>query len=94
MARLNAQELAKALQSLPEWSGEGGEIRRAYQFPGFMAAIGFVNRAAQLAESANHHPDIDIRYNKVLVALSTHDEGGVTEKDVALATKLDAAVGD
>ncbi len=91
MARLNAQDLAKALEGLPDWQSESGAIRCSYRFPDFMAAIGFVNRAAQLAEAANHHPDIDIRYNRVLVTLSTHDEGGVTEKDVDLAAKLDAA---
>jgi 4a-hydroxytetrahydrobiopterin dehydratase len=93
MTRLNGQDLASALQSLPGWLGEDAEIRRSYQFTDFVTAIAFVNRVADLAEEANHHPDIDIRYNRVLIALSTHDEGGVTEKDVDLAARLDAAAG-
>jgi len=66
-------------------------IARTYQFKDFVAAIKFVNAIAKLAEKAWHHPDIDIRWNKVALALTTHDEGGLTEKDFALAKKFDAA---
>lgn len=91
MPSLSAQALAQALQGLPDWQGTAEEIRRVYQFDDFVEAMAFVNRVAGRAEAANHHPDIDIRYNKVIIALSTHDEGGVTQKDVDLARQLDAA---
>ncbi len=91
MARLSEQELQASLPSIDGWQGGTAEIKRTYQFKDFLAAMTFVNRAAELAESANHHPDIDIRYNKVTLALTTHDEGGVTQKDVELARKLNQA---
>jgi len=68
---------------------DGGEIRKDFQFDTFPVAIAFVNLLADAAEEANHHPDIDIRYNRVLVALSTHSEGGVTDKDLALAGRAE-----
>jgi len=89
MAKLSDADLQAALHNLTGWQTGGDAIRRTFQFGGFPAAIAFVNRVAELAEAANHHPDIDIRYNKVSIGLSTHDEGGVTEKDVDLAAKLD-----
>ena len=90
MASLSAQELAQALQWLPVWQSTGNEIRRTYEFKDFVQAMAFVNRVADRAEAANHHPDIDIRYNKVAIGLTTHDEGGVTQKDVELARALDS----
>lgn len=89
MAVLTADELTAALTALPEWTMEGGEIVRTYQFADFVAAIAFVERVAPLAEEAAHHPDIDIRYNRVRIALTTHDEGGITGKDTALAARFD-----
>lgn len=68
-----------------------GAIQRTYQFKDFVTAIAFVNTIAQFAESAQHHPDILIRYNKITLTLSTHDAGGVTEKDFALAAQADKA---
>jgi len=65
------------------------EIRKTYQFENFVQAIAFVNRVADAAEAANHHPDIDIRYSRVAIALTTHDEGGISDKDVALAQQLE-----
>ncbi|MHB8574350.1 MAG: 4a-hydroxytetrahydrobiopterin dehydratase [Dehalococcoidia bacterium] len=88
MARLSDQELQAVLPSLDGWHGDAAEIRRTYQFEDFLGSLAFVNRAAEFAEAAQHHPDIDIRYNKVTVALTTHDEGGVSDKDIALARKL------
>ena len=67
-------------------------ITRTFQFPDFVAAMGFVNQVAGLAEAAGHHPDIDIRWNQVTLALTTHDVGGLTEKDFALAREIDGLV--
>ena len=74
------------------WRQEGESLVRDYKFEDFAEAMAFVNRVAELAEAADHHPDIDIRYNKVSIALSTHSEGGITEKDFALAEQIDEAV--
>jgi 4a-hydroxytetrahydrobiopterin dehydratase len=83
-------QIVVALASLPNWKRNGDVIARTYQFKDFPAAIKFVDAAAQLAEEEWHHPDIDIRWNKVTLALTTHDAGGLTEKDFALAKKFDA----
>ncbi|HEY7295133.1 MAG TPA: 4a-hydroxytetrahydrobiopterin dehydratase [Dehalococcoidia bacterium] len=88
MARLSEQQLSQELQGLSGWQQAGNEIRKTFQFDNFVRAIAFVNRVADAAEAANHHPDIDIRYNKVAIALTTHDEGGISDKDVALAQRL------
>jgi len=84
-------QIKVALKALPEWNRKGAIITRTYRFKDFVAAIKFVNAIAKLAEKAWHHPDIDIRWNKVALALTTHDEGGLTEKDFALAKEFDAA---
>lgn len=73
----------------PGWSQDGAAITKTYEFADFNEAIGFVTRLAIEAEKANHHPDIDIRWNKVTLTLSTHSEGGLTEKDLELADKAD-----
>ena len=88
MAKLTNQQIAAALQDLPGWTQSGNAIRREFQFEDFVQSITFVNRVAELAEDAEHHPDIDIRYNKVLLVLSTHDMGGLTDKDAALARQI------
>lgn len=90
MAKLTASELKTALATVPAWQRQGKNIERVFEFEDFVAAMKFVNAVAKLAEKANHHPDIDIRWNKVLLALSTHDEGGLTAKDFTLAGKFDA----
>jgi 4a-hydroxytetrahydrobiopterin dehydratase len=72
-----------------EHDEQRGAIRRTYELPSFASAIRFVDYVAQLAEDADHHPDIDIRYNRVTLTLSTHSAGGVTEKDFALARRID-----
>ena len=81
-----------ALAETPNWKKKRALIARTYEFKDFVAAMKFVNAAAKLAEQAWHHPDIDIRWNKVALALTTHDQGGLTAKDFALAKKFDAAV--
>jgi len=91
MQALSASEAQSRLGKLPGWQIEGGELVKTFQFQDFRAALGFVNRVGEAAEAAGHHPDIDIRYNKVRLSLVTHDAGGLTEKDFALAaaaTKL------
>ena len=90
MKKFSASDVKKALATMPDWKKKGATIARTYQFKDFPAAIIFVNAVAKLAERAWHHPDIDIRWNKVTLALTTHDAGGLTEKDFALARKFDA----
>lgn len=88
MAKLTETQIQKKLHTLPDWKYEGGTLVREYTFADFAAAFAFVARLAMLAEKANHHPDIDIRYNKVRVALVSHDAGGVTERDIAMAGEI------
>lgn len=92
MAKLNAIEIKAALVGTPEWRKKKSTISRAYEFKDFPSAIRFVNKVAAFAEQAWHHPDIDIRWNKVTLTLTTHDEGGLTDKDFALARKFDRLV--
>ncbi|HUA66921.1 MAG TPA: 4a-hydroxytetrahydrobiopterin dehydratase [Candidatus Saccharimonadales bacterium] len=91
MKKLSALQIKSALAAVPEWDREGVTISRTYQFKDFPAAVKFVNTAAAIAEEAWHHPDIDIRWNKVTLILTTHDAGGLTEKDFTLAQKFDRA---
>jgi len=90
--RLSEEEVENALIDLPEWELQGRDIVRVYEFKNFVESIEFVNAVAALAESANHHPDIDIRWNKVRIKLSTHSKGGLTRLDFELAEKLDEAL--
>jgi 4a-hydroxytetrahydrobiopterin dehydratase len=89
MKKLSAPEIKTALASVPDWKKNGLTIARTYPFKDFPAAIKFVNAVAKLAEQAWHHPDIDIRRNQVTLTLTTHDTGGLTEKDFDLAGKFD-----
>ncbi len=93
MALLESTAVRDQMRTLPGWSLQDSMIRRTYAFPDFLGAIAFVNTVASLAEQACHHPDIDIRWNRVTLALTTHDEGGLTAKDFDLARQLDAAAG-
>jgi len=86
--KLTDAEIQQALGGLSGWSLEGGEFVQQRTFKDFVAAMHFVNRVAELAEPAGHHPDIDIRYNRVRLALVTHDSGGITENDVSMARKI------
>jgi 4a-hydroxytetrahydrobiopterin dehydratase len=89
---LDAKEIKEALKDLPEWEQEGKAIERHLEFDDFSQAMDFVNGVAELAEDAEHHPDIDIRYNKVRLILSTHSKGGLTDSDMDLAEKIDTLV--
>ena len=93
MGKLTADEIREGLQQLPGWEQSGDEIVRTVRFPEFMDGIRFIARVAELAEAADHHPDIDIRYRNVRLALSTHEEGGLTEKDLELAKQINHVVG-
>lgn len=77
------------LAALAGWARDGDEIVKTYELPSFPDAISFVTRVADLAQKADHHPDLDIRYRNVRVALSTHSEGGITDKDFALAAEIE-----
>lgn len=90
MALLTKKEIRFVLAELSGWVLKGKEIRRKFEFTDFVHAMGFVNSVALIAERANHHPDIDIRWNKITLSLSTHSEGGLTEKDISLAKKVDS----
>jgi 4a-hydroxytetrahydrobiopterin dehydratase len=90
-ARLSDLEIQRALGSLPGWSRRGDVLTKTFSFPRFTDGVDFVVRIAQLAEAANHHPDIDIRYTKVTVTLSTHDAGGITVNDLELAKAIEAS---
>ena len=80
------------MAALPDWKIVSGELVRTYQFKDFRAALGFVNRVGELAEEAGHHPDIDIRYNRVRLGLTTHDAGGITVKDFDLAARSEKLI--
>jgi len=88
MTLLTDSEIQERLSRVPGWERWGGEIRRTWAFADFRAAMAFVNRVADLAETAGHHPDIDVRYSKVTLVLSTHDAGGLTARDFALAESI------
>ena len=90
MSVLTPEMVQESLRSLPRWKLEGKEIVRRYEFPDFAAAMVFVNQVAEQAEKAGHHPDIDIRYNKVRLALVSHDKGGLTKRDLAMAEAIDS----
>ncbi len=90
MSVLSAEKIEESLRALPHWKLEGKELERRFVFADFVAAMAFVNRVAEKAEAAGHHPDIDIRYNKVRLALISHDQGGLTARDVKMAGELDS----
>ncbi len=92
MPHLTKREIQSGLKELNRWKYQGKEIRRKFEFIDFARAMGFVNSVALFAERANHHPDIDIRWNKITLSLSTHSEGGLTEKDISLAKKIDTLI--
>jgi len=89
MPKLTAPQIKAANASVPLWQKRGATIARTFAFKDFPGAIKFVNQVAKLAEKAWHHPDIDIRWNMVTLTLTTHDQGGLTEKDFALAAQFD-----
>jgi 4a-hydroxytetrahydrobiopterin dehydratase len=93
MAVLTDAEIQRELASLSGWQRNGTSIQRVFRFPDFKAAMQFVNKVADAAEQANHHPDIDIRYNTVTMALVSHDSGGVTQRDVRMAGVINKIAG-
>jgi 4a-hydroxytetrahydrobiopterin dehydratase len=89
--RLSDIAIQRELGKLPGWSRRGDVITKTYQFPEFLTGIDFVVAIAKAAEAADHHPDIDIRYTKVVCALSTHSAGGITQQDLDMAAQIEAA---
>src|ERR1017187_1708411 len=89
MPVLNAKQINLNLKAVPDWSKRAQTIFRTFKFEGFMMSIAFVRRIAKQTLKIKHQPDIDIRYDKVTLTLTTHDEGGITEKDFSLAQKCD-----
>ena len=88
--KLSDSEVTARLEDLPDWSQPGEEIQRTFRFKDFVAAMAFVERIATRAEAVQHHPDILIRYSRVTLSLSTHDAGGITDKDFEFAAASDA----
>jgi 4a-hydroxytetrahydrobiopterin dehydratase len=86
---IKGDELKNRLKKIPEWELEKKHIERTFEFDEFSEAIDFVNSVAEVAEDEEHHPDIDIRYNKVRLVLSTHSKGGLTDLDFGLAERID-----
>jgi len=89
MPALTSKQASLRLKAVPHWLKRGQKIHRIFEFEGFLNSIAFVNRIAKKAQKLNHHPDIDIRFNKVTLKLTTHDEGGITAKDFRLAWQSD-----
>ena len=90
--KLSEAEIAEQLDELRGWVRSGDEIHKTFALPSFPAAIAFVTHIGFIAESIQHHPDIDIRYNRVTLTLTTHDADGLTASDFALATQADELV--
>jgi 4a-hydroxytetrahydrobiopterin dehydratase len=86
---LNAAEIEELLKAHPEWHLEGGKLVRKWTFKDFVEAMAFVNRVAAVAEAAGHHPDIDIRYNQVILGLISHDARGITKRDGTMLGEID-----
>jgi len=86
---LPQSDIKALLKRLPEWETDKKSLERTFEFDDFTQAIDFVNEVAEIAEEEDHHPDIDIRWNKVRIVLSTHSEGGLTEVDFQVAAKID-----
>ena len=91
MNKLSQEDIEARLAEFPEWALSGDALQRTIKFDDFLAAMRFVDEVAAIAEAHQHHPDIMIRYNKVTFTVSTHDAGGLTEKDFALARDVDGA---
>lgn len=92
MGLIESGDLAQFLAEHPDWLFEDDAVQRTFQFADFAEALDFVNRVGEIAEAANHHPDIDIRWNRVRLRLTTHSEGGLTEMDVAMAARIDGLI--
>ncbi|MFL6160025.1 MAG: 4a-hydroxytetrahydrobiopterin dehydratase [Marmoricola sp.] len=93
MTLLTEDEIARALDTVPTWTRDGAEISRSVEAESFLAGLDLVTAVGRAAEDADHHPDIDIRWRTITFVLSTHSEGGLTERDFALARTIDGIVG-
>jgi 4a-hydroxytetrahydrobiopterin dehydratase len=93
MTKLSDDEIAAQIDGLVGWARQGDVIAKTFKLASFPAAIAFVTHVGFLAEAAGHHPDIDIRYNKVTLALTTHDAGGLSQQDFDLASAADELMG-
>lgn len=91
-ARLSDADIVARLATLAGWSRAGETIAKTFVFAGFPEAVAFVTRLVEPAERLEHHPDVDLRYNRVMIALSTHDQGGLTGLDFTLAGEIETAV--
>ena len=92
--KLSEEQIETGLADRPEWTQNGDAIQRTFSFDHFIQAMAFVSRVAERAEAVQHHPDILVRYNKVTLTLSTHDAGGISEKDLAFAGDCDGFLSD
>jgi 4a-hydroxytetrahydrobiopterin dehydratase len=90
LARLNEEQIAEKLGPLDGWERSGEAIRKQFELDDFKGSVGFVNRLTPEAEDMNHHPDLEVSWNKVTVTISTHSEGGLTDNDFALAGRIDS----
>ena len=88
--KLDKDDIEQRMGDYPEWALSGDALQRTFNFDDFKASMAFVNEVAELAERHQHHPDIMIRYNKVTLTLTTHDAGGLTEKDFSTARDIHA----
>ena len=89
---LDEEEIQQRLDELGDWEREGKELQKVFEFDDFAGAVKFVNDVAKLADRYDHHPDIDIRYNKVKLSMSTHSEGGLTPIDFDLAGDIEQSI--
>jgi 4a-hydroxytetrahydrobiopterin dehydratase len=92
MNKLDDAAITRSLEELPGWKKQGDALTKQFELPTFARSVECVNAVAKHADQVDHHPDMLIQYNKVTFTLSTHDAGGITEKDVSLAKKIDALV--
>jgi 4a-hydroxytetrahydrobiopterin dehydratase len=94
MAKLSSEKIAEKLEALPGWKYKDNAISKTFKFKEFLHGIEFVQKIAEIAEAADHHPDIAISYTSITFSCSTHDAGGVTEKDIKLAENIEIAFKD
>jgi len=91
MAKLSADEITRKLKALPGWEYKNNAISKTFKFKEFLHGIEFVQKVAEIAEAADHHPDITINYTRVTFSCTTHDAGGVTDRDFKLADNIEIA---
>ena len=89
MAKLSPEQITENLKALPGWERKGEAIAKQYTFKEFMGGIRFINRIAEIAEQMDHHPDMTVNYRRITFSLSTHDQGGITEKDIKLGEAIE-----